>query len=130
MVTPWNLSPLVAKRIASWAWSSPRMFTAKRAEALTAWPVDEDLLRQMRTIGGSSDRELTALAVVPNGRSSCSAVMTVTPLAKCPMTSRNSLGVIWRRSFAAGAVVLMPSLLVLDGGDSFPAARRGQRTGG
>jgi hypothetical protein len=45
---------------------------------------------QTSSIGGSSDSEVTALAVVPNDRPSCSAVITVTPLAKWLMTSRNS----------------------------------------
>jgi len=75
-------SPLVAKRMASPACSSARMLTANRPAAVTARPVADVLLRQTRSIGGSSESELTALAVVPCGLPSCSAVMTVTPLAK------------------------------------------------
>src|SRR3954449_12889204 len=63
-------------------------------------------------MGGSSDRELTALAVVPNALPSCWAVMTVTPLAKRPMMSRNSLEESLRRSpaSAAGVSTLMELL--------------------
>ena len=68
--------------MASSACSSPSTFTANRPAAATARPVAEVRLRQTRSIGGSSESELTALAVVPCGLPSCSAVMTVTPLAK------------------------------------------------
>ena len=40
------------------------------------------------TSGGSSDTELSALTVMPNGRSPSSAVTTVTPVTKWPMTLR------------------------------------------
>ena len=40
------------------------------------------------TSGGSSDTELSALTVIPNGRSPSSAVTTVTPVTKWPMTCR------------------------------------------
>ena len=41
------------------------------------------------TSGGSSDTELSALTVIPNGRSPSSAVTTVTPVTKWPITRRN-----------------------------------------
>jgi hypothetical protein len=41
------------------------MLTAKCPAAAIACWVDEDLLRQTSSIGGSSESELTALAVVP-----------------------------------------------------------------
>ena len=41
------------------------------------------------TSGGSSETELRALTVIPNGRSPSSAVTTVTPVTKWPMTRRN-----------------------------------------
>ena len=53
---------------------------------IAAW-VSLVLLRHTRTIGGSIDSELTALAVVPNGAPSTVVVMMVTPLANRPMTS-------------------------------------------
>ena len=37
-----------------------------------------------------SESDVTALAVVPSGRPSPTAVITVTPVAKWPMTSLNS----------------------------------------
>jgi hypothetical protein len=47
--------------------------------------------KQTNSSGGSSDSDVTALAVVPTGSpSSPIEVMTVTPVAKCPMASRNS----------------------------------------
>src|SRR5690242_15562153 len=47
--------------------------------------------KQTRTSGGVSDSEVTALAVVPTGWPSASTeVTTVTPVAKCPIASRNS----------------------------------------
>jgi hypothetical protein len=53
---------------------------------------------QIRSIGGSSESDVTALAVVPYARPSCIAVITVTPLAKWLMTSRNSVEVRLRAS--------------------------------
>ena len=41
------------------------------------------------TSGGSSETELRALTVMPNGCSPSSAVTTVTPVTKWPMTRRN-----------------------------------------
>ena len=47
--------------------------------------------KQTRTSGGSSDSEVTALAVVPTGSPSApTEVITVTPVAKWPMACRNS----------------------------------------
>ena len=40
------------------------------------------------TSGGSSETELRALTVIPNGRSPSSAVTTVTPVTKWPITWR------------------------------------------
>jgi hypothetical protein len=49
------------------------------------------LSKQTSTSGGSSDSEVTALAVVPTGSPpSPTDVTTVTPVAKCPITWRNS----------------------------------------
>jgi len=48
--------------------------------------------KQTRMSGGSSDSEVTALAVVPTGAPSAPIdVTTVTPVAKWPMASRNSV---------------------------------------
>jgi hypothetical protein len=48
--------------------------------------------KQTRMSGGSSDSEVTALAVVPTGVPSAPIdVITVTPVAKWPMASRNSV---------------------------------------
>ena len=72
--TPANLSTLgSAKRVANSACSSPRMLTANAPAAATACPVSEVRLMQTSSIGGSSDSELTALAVVPWRRPPASA---------------------------------------------------------
>ncbi len=63
--------------------------------------------KQTRMSGGSSDSELTALAVVPTGSpSGPTEVTTVTPVAKWPMARRNSSLV---RSISVGvdAVIVM-----------------------
>src|SRR5215208_6679192 len=65
---------------------------------------------QTRSIGGSRARELTALAVVPCWRPSTVTVITVTPLAKWPMTSRNSPAV--RRRDRPVSVPLTPARIV------------------
>ena len=47
--------------------------------------------KQASTSGGSRDSDATALAVVPTGEPLESTdVITVTPVAKCPMASRSS----------------------------------------
>ena len=45
--------------------------------------------------GGSSESDVTALAVIPLGPSGPSDVTTQTPVAKRPQASRNSSGSIW-----------------------------------
>ncbi len=64
------------------------MLTQNAPDLSSAACVSLVLFRQTSTIGGSSDRELTALAVVPTGAPSTAVVITVTPLANRPMTSR------------------------------------------
>jgi hypothetical protein len=56
----------------------------------TAAPVSLVLFRQTNSMGGSIDRDDMALAVVPKGCPSTDVVMTVTPLANRPTTSRNA----------------------------------------
>src|SRR3546814_2167986 len=89
--TDWNLSaPLLARRCAMGAESSASTLTANVPVRVIACAVEEVTFRQMRIIGGSSDRELTALAAAPKSISHSRVVMTVTPLATRPLTSRNS----------------------------------------
>ena len=86
-----NLSACgVAKWTASDAWSSWRMLTPNIPAWLMACRDAALRLTQMRIIGGSNDRELIALAVMPKSRPSSLVVMTVTPLAKRPTTSRKT----------------------------------------
>src|SRR5579863_3598970 len=49
--------------------------------------------KQASTSGGSRESEVTAFAVVPTGvPSGPTEVITVTPVAKCPIASRSSAG--------------------------------------
>jgi hypothetical protein len=45
---------------------------------------------QTRSSTGSSDREVTALAVIPAGLPSLRVVITVTPVARCAIAARNA----------------------------------------
>jgi hypothetical protein len=64
------------------------MLTTNVPLSRTAVSVTAARLRQTSSEGGSSDTEETALAVAPWSVSSWREVMTVTPVAKCPMTWR------------------------------------------
>ena len=52
------------------------------------------LATEMMQSGGSSEPDMKALAVMPRISPSASAVITVTPLAKRPMTRRKCAGSI------------------------------------
>ena len=87
--TPVNLSPPDAlKERAKASWSLASMFTQKAPARAIRGQLVDDLAGASNTIGGSSDRAAKAWQVKPTGLSSV-AVTTVTPLAKCPSTSRN-----------------------------------------
>ena len=79
------------------------MFTANAPEAETAWAVGLRSLMHTSSIGGSIESDVTALAVMPWSLPSPRAVMTVTPLAKWPMTLRKT-----SQSTESGARELMP----------------------
>ena len=64
------------------------MLTTNVPLSRTAVSVTPSRLRQTSSDGGSSETEDTALAVAPWSASSWREVMTVTPVAKCPMTWR------------------------------------------
>src|SRR4051794_28522529 len=85
------------------------MLTAKRPQSETARCVSLVLLRQTSSIGGSIETEDIALAVVPKSRSSQRVVMTVTPLAKRPITSRNTAWSTTGSGEGALEVVMWPS---------------------
>ena len=65
------------------------MLTAYRPAARTIGVRNRRRSRATITSGGSSETELSAFTVIPNGRSPSSAVTTVTPVTKCPSTRRN-----------------------------------------
>ena len=71
-----------AKQSDSACWSSDRMLTAYRPAVRTIGVRNRRRSRATITSGGSSDTELSALTVIPNGRSPSSAVTTVTPVTK------------------------------------------------
>ncbi len=71
-------------------WCSLRMLTANQPASAMAWRVSLVLFRQTSSIGGSIDSDENALAVVPKSSSPTRVVMTVTPLANRPMTSRKT----------------------------------------
>src|SRR4051794_35117121 len=104
------------------------MFTPKRFDCATARPVSDCLFMQTSSIGGSSDNDVTALAVVPYGRASCSAVITVTPLAKWLITSRNSSDVRLRasiyRSKLGGEPLSRPAVAIAAEADAVVQAAR------
>ena len=89
---PENFSaPDFAKRRDIASWPSLSTLIVKTPEAVKQEAVSAFLSTQTRTSGGSSETEETALAVSPAGCPCASRVVTtVTPVAKCPMTRRNS----------------------------------------
>ncbi len=99
------------------------MFTANAPERAIATPVADSRFMQTSSIGGSSASEVTALAVVPCRPPSAVAVMTVTPLAKCPMTLRNSPGVSRR----APAVSVPPAMVRIVSSDKAASPTQGGR---
>lgn len=65
---------------------------ANRRRCSSAASVSDSWRRQARTSGGRRETELTALAVVPNGCPDRShVVITVTPVANCPIARRSML---------------------------------------
>ncbi len=68
------------------------MFTARRSESLIASDVRAPRMRQTSTSSGSSDTDVTELAVMPCSSPSWTVVTTVTPVANWLMTLRNSIG--------------------------------------
>jgi hypothetical protein len=62
-------------------------------------------------MGGSNERELTALAVTPNLLPPCWVVMTVTPLVKWLMTLRKSTELIGPRTFVSVIVMVFLSVV-------------------
>ena len=66
-------------------------FTANTPDCLTTARVRDCNSKPTITSTGSSDREATALAVMPAGPPDPTLVITVTPVAKLPTVERNSL---------------------------------------
>ena len=70
------------------SWSSPRMLIAQTGLACICWCVRVVFSMQASTRVGSSESEVIELAVMPHAPSAVGIVMTVTPVAKLPMTRR------------------------------------------
>ena len=82
-LSPSNFWPCgEANRSATIPWSSSRMFTPNMRLPWIACCVLPRVFRHTSSIGGSSDRDDTALAVAPKSSSPFRVVSTVTPLAK------------------------------------------------
>src|SRR5580693_10205795 len=83
--------PRRAKLVDRCCCRAPSTLTANAPCARTDSRVLLDNSKQTRISGGSSDSELTALAVVPTGWPSASTVVTmVTPVAKWPIACQKS----------------------------------------
>jgi hypothetical protein len=86
------------------------MLTANAPWVAMAASVWLDRSKQTSSSGGSRERELTALAVVPTGRLIASIeVTTVTPVAKWPMACRSAAAVT--SVSVVSSVQVMASLL-------------------
>src|SRR5690349_18836030 len=90
--TPANLSvPLRAKDRHRLSWPAARTLTQKAPAERMRGQVTEVRATVKATSGGSSEREVKDWQVKPTGRpvAASTALMTVTPLPKCPSTARN-----------------------------------------
>src|SRR6202042_803876 len=97
-------SPRRAKVADRCCWRAASTLTANAPCALIASSVTLGRSKQTRTSGGSSDSEVTALAVVPTGSPfGPTDVTMVTPVANWPMACRKSAAATSRR---AGSVVV------------------------
>jgi hypothetical protein len=81
-------TPGDARELVGAAWSSASTLTPKRPMALIAGQVVEVRAGEKLTSGGSSDSDANDWQVKPTGPSALVAVITTTPDAKCPSTSR------------------------------------------
>ncbi len=89
--TPANLASsgaLEANRRASSSWPAPSTLTPKRRVPRTTCSVRAPLSKPTSSSSGSSESDATALAVMPTGPAAPVAVITVTPVAKLPITER------------------------------------------
>lgn len=82
-----------------WCWV--RKLTTKPPDSWTTGSSLEERCRQMSTSGGSSETEVKEFTVVPEASCPAPEVMTVTPVAKFPHTSRRA-----RPSTGAGFLVV------------------------
>src|SRR6266567_5062766 len=81
-------APFVANTRQMSSWCSLRMLTVNFPVASIFGHVVESFEAQNSTRGGSIETDVNALAETPMGSLSLSAVMIVTPVAKCPRTVR------------------------------------------
>ena len=107
--TPANLSmPLRA----NWAQSSScpalRMFTQNAPAARIFGELVNDLSGRKATSGGSRDTDVNELTTMPTGPDGPIAVITATPVAKCPRTCRNRLESNAASAVATGVVIRRP----------------------
>ena len=81
-------TPRVAKRREISSCWAPKMFTQKRPLWRILGQVVELFAGQNRISGGSSETEVTEFADIATGPSAWCAVITVTPVGRCPSTWR------------------------------------------
>ena len=91
--TPANLSSSRdAKLLETSAWSAARMLTQNRRDCRIAANARDVFCGRNATSGGSSETLVNDWQVMPTGLPPCIVVMTVTPLAYWPSTSRYCAG--------------------------------------
>ena len=105
--------PRRAKLADRWRCGAASTFTTNAPCPRIARRVRLPRSKQTSTSGGFSDRELTALAVVPTGSPSSSIdVTTVTPVAKWPIACRNSDALIWAGDSSTAAIGRYPIISI------------------
>lgn len=70
------------------------MFTANLPVSLTAASKSSERFKQHRTLGGSAVKDVTAVAVTPNGPSGPAPEMMLTPAASRRIAKRKSAPLI------------------------------------
>src|SRR3954452_25137493 len=81
-------SALLANTRHTSSWSSASRLTQNEPAARTLGQLDDDCPAQNSTCGGSSESEANDPMAMPTGTPSLMAVITVTPVGKCPSTWR------------------------------------------
>jgi hypothetical protein len=84
------------------------MFTQNVPAARIFGQLVDDLSGRKATSGGSRDTDVNELTTIPTGPDGPVAVMTATPVAKCPRTCRNLPESNAASGAATGALIRRP----------------------